>query len=151
MDNFNKNLSLFLQQIKKIFPEYTEVIDQKYKFEKPTDKYLLRYYTAFKELGDDLSTKNEIIFSKEFTILKYIDFNTIWNSDKMNNSIRDNVWKYLQTMYLYSYEYIKQIDLKTELKKLKTTEEKNIDNDTQTLLNIIDSLTNKFSKNSKDY
>lgn len=148
MDQFNNNLQLFLQQITKIFPDYKEIIEEKYIFTDSTDKYLLRYYNVFKELGEDLSTKNEVIFSKEFVILKHIDFYYIWNSDKMNDSIKANIWKYLQTLYIYAYEYIKQIDLKTEIKKLKTETENNIDADTRTLLNIIDSLTNKFSKNA---
>ena len=148
MDKFNENLKLLLEQIVKVFPEQQENIENIYKFENPGDKYLRSFYLNCRNMGDDVSSKNEIIFSKENTILEGVDFYEIWNSDKLNADMKKNIWKYLHTLYIYAYEYEKDQDLKTiiqELKKMGGSRE-DMDEDTRTLANIIDSLTGKFDK-----
>ena len=148
MDKFNENLKLLLEQIVKVFPEQQENIENIYKFEDPGDKYLRSFYLNCRNMGDDVSSKNEIIFSKENTILEGVDFYEIWNSEKLNVDMKNNIWKYLHTLYVYAYEYEKQQDLKTilqELKKMGGSRE-DMDDDTRTLANIIDSLTGKFEK-----
>jgi len=148
MDKFNENLKLLLEQINKVFPEQQEHINSIYNFEEPGDKYLRSFYLNCRTMGDDVSSKNEIIFSKENTILDGVDFYEIWNSEKLNGDMKKNIWKYLHTLYIYAYEYEKDQDLKTimqELRKMGGNRE-SMDEDTRTLANIIDSLTGKFDK-----
>ena len=148
MDKFNENLKLLLEQITNVFPEQREHIESIYNFEEPGDKYLSSFYLNCRTMGDDVSSKNEIIFSKENTILDGVNFYEIWNSEKINPDMKKNIWKYLHTLYVYAYEYEKDQDLKTIMKELKKMggNRDEMDEDTRTLANIIDSLTGKFDK-----
>lgn len=148
MEKFNENLKQLLEQVCKVFPEQEESIRTFYNFEDADDSYLKQFYFNCRTMGNDLSNKNEIIFSQEITILHGVDFYSIWNSEKLNNEMRENIWKYLHTLYIYAYEYEKDQDIKTILKELKkiSGNPDELDEDSQTLLNIIDSLTGKFDK-----
>jgi hypothetical protein len=147
MEKFNTNLKLLLEQICNVFPEQKDTIQKSYHFEECGDMYLKSFYNNCRNMGNDVSSKNEIIFSEENTILDNVDFYEIWNSDKLTDEMRNNIWKYLHTLYIYAYEYEKDEDIKTILKELKKLSNRdNLDEDSQTLLNIIDSLTGKYDK-----
>ena len=58
---------------------------------------------------------------------------------------KDNIWKYLHTLYIFAYEYIKNVDFKTLLKELKNANLcEDVDEQTRTFMNIIDGLTNNY-------
>lgn len=148
MDKFNNTLNELLIVIKTNYPNQQSMIDSYYQFENPTEKYLLEFIENCKDKGDDISTKNEIIFSKGSIILNNVDFNSIWNDENLEDEQRDNIWKFLHTMYIFAYEHIKEQDFKTimaELKKLGGNTD-SLDEETKTFMNIIDSLTNKYGK-----
>ena len=69
-------------------------------------------------IGNDISTKNEIIFSKDSVVLPCIDFHIIWNDPDLTDEQRENVWKYLHTLYILAFEHSKQQDFKTIIKEL---------------------------------
>ena len=148
MEKFNDNLKQLLGQVTKVFPEQAEVINSHYNFENAGDVYLKQFYANCRTMGNDVSNKNEIIFSQEFTILENVDFYSIWNSEKLNKEMKQNIWKYLHTLYIYAYEYEKDQDIKTIIKELKkmSGNPDEMDDDSKTLLNIIDSLTGRFEK-----
>ena len=56
----------------------------------------------------------------------------------------------MHTLYIFAYETIKERDIKSILKELKniSSDSDNIDEDTKTLLNIVDSLTGKYTNNA---
>ena len=149
MEKFNSNLKQFTEQIINLFPDQQENIDKFYDFsDLSNDKYLHLFYNNCRGKGDDISSKNEIIFSKDNIILDNIDFYEIWNNEKLTEDTKENIWKYLHTLYIFAYESIKEDDIKSILKELKniSSDNENLDEDTKTLLNIIDSLTGKYSK-----
>ena len=86
MDKFNTNLSQLLNTIKRLYPDQTANIDKHYDLTGQTDKYLLEFWENCKDKGNDISTKNEIIFSKNSIILVNVDFNKIWNDERVNRS-----------------------------------------------------------------
>jgi hypothetical protein len=98
----------------------------------------------------DLSTKNEIIFSKDNTILKHIDFYSIWNNpDKeLDQPEMDSIWTYLHTLYIYAIQYKKDSDLKELLKNIKklSGNRDELDEESKILADILDGLSGKFSK-----
>ena len=102
------NLKQFIEIIKTNYPSQAEDIDSYYSFENSTDRYLNEFIENCKTIGNDISTKNEIIFSKGTIVLQNIDFNTIWNDEQLTDEQRENIWKYLQTLYVFAYEYIKE-------------------------------------------
>lgn len=147
MEKFNDNLSQFTSIIKKLYPDQKEAIDEYYNFEEEGDKYLNCFIENCSNLGDDISSKNEIIFSKGTVILPNIDFYTIWNDEKLSDEQKDNIWKYLHTLYIFAYEHIKNVDFKTLLKELKNANLcEDADEQTRTFMNIVDSLTNKYNE-----
>ena len=153
MEKFNSNLKQLLEQIKKLFPEQAETIDSHYVFDDNTkDKYLVSFYDNCKNLGEDVSSKNEIIFSKENIILDEVDFFKIWNSETLTDEYKENIWKYIHTMYILAYESIKQSDIKSLLKQLKSmrASSEEIEHDSEILLNIVDSLTGKYTEKDTD-
>ena len=151
MEKFNENLKQFLEQITSLFPQQTETINSYYNFDIPSDKYLLEFYENCVDKGEDVSNKNEIVFSKDSKILNNVDFYEIWNSELLTEENKENIWKYLHTLYIFAYESIKERDIKIILKELKnlSVDRENIDDETKTLLNIVDTLTGKF-KNTND-
>ena len=144
MEKFNENLEQFIRNLSKISTDTTFM--QHYDFTAPGDAYLQMFYKNCSKISNDIANKDEIIFSEENTILDNINFNKIWNSD-LSDENRSVIWNYLHTLFIFAYEHIKKIDIKAILKQLKgvSSDEKNLDDDTKTLINIINSLTNKFS------
>ena len=144
MEKFNENLSQFTKIIKKLYPEQKDAIESYYNLENAGDKYLKEFIENCSDMGDDISSKNEIIFSKGTVLLPNIDFYSIWNDEKLSEEQKDNIWKYLHTLYIFAYEHIKNVDFKTLLKELKNANLcEDVDEQTRTFMNIIDSLSNK--------
>ena len=152
MDKFNDNLKQFIEIIKKNYPSQSEKINEYYNFDNPGDKYVTEFINNSKIIGNDISTKNEIIFSKGNLVLTNVDFHTIWNDQELTDEQRENIWKYLQTLYIFSYEHMKDSDFKTIMKELKKmgSNKENLDEDTKTFMNIIDSLTDKYNNGNAD-
>lgn len=153
MEKFNQNLSQFIDIIKKNYPSQKELIEKHYNFNKDTgDKYLKEFLNSCSRIGDDISTKNEIIFSKGSNVLVNVDFYSIWNDEALSEEQRNNIWKYLQTLYIFAFEYIKDQDFKTILKQIKKlgTNTSDLDAETKTFMNIIDSLSEKYTKKKDD-
>jgi len=147
MEKFNDNLQQFTKTIKINYPDQSNRIDQYYDYSNPGDKYLNEFITNCSTIGDDISSKNEIIFSKDRTILHNIDFYSIWNDEKLTDVQKENIWKYLHTLYIFAYEHIKNVDFKTVVKELKQMgSDENIDEHTRTFMNIVDTLTHKYKE-----
>lgn len=146
MDKFNENLKQFLDIIKTNYPDQKDNIDNYYHFDTDTkSRYLDEFIKNCSEIGDDISTKNEIIFSKTKVVLNAVDFYSIWNDESLIEDQKDNIWKYLHTLYIFAFEHIKDNDFKTILRELKNIKNNdNLDNETKTFLNIVENLSNKY-------
>lgn len=147
MEKFNQNLEQFLTNIAKITKEN---VSDYYDFTNPGDKYVLEFYENCKEFGNDIANNDAIIFSEENTIMESIDFYTIWNSEDLSIENKDIIWSYLQTLFIFAYEYVKEVDIKNVLNEFKnlSLEDDNIDIDTKNLLNIVNNLTTKYKEKS---
>ena len=139
---FNKNLDLLLSNIKDNFTELNKIITQHYNFPIEGYKHLQDFLTLNKSKGTDISNKNEIIFSKGSVILKHIDLHYIWNHTSMTDINKDIIWKYIQSLYLYSLEHTEHINFKNILQTYNKTNI--IENDTtRIVVNIFNNLSNK--------
>ena len=98
MEKFNKSLGQLLNVIKKKFPEQSESIDSYYNFENEPDKYYEEFLEHCLKFGDEISSKDEIIFSKGNVLLKNVNFYEIWNSEEMDHDEMENVWNFLHTL-----------------------------------------------------
>ena len=149
MEKFNNCLSQFLHIITKNYPSQSSSINSLYKRDLSDniiniETHLEAFLTNCNGKGDDFSSKNEIIFSKDSKILDGINFNEIWNDQSLTDSQKENIWKYLHALYLHAYEYNSEKDVKSilkELKRLTKSKEHELSEEERTFLNIIESLT----------
>lgn len=151
MEKFNENLKQFIDVLKKKYPEQKENIENYYNFDNPGSKYIDEFLENCKNCGDDISSKNEIIFSKGSKILNNVDFYSIWNntdddsdndeSKELNEEQRENIWKYLHTLYIFAYEYRCEKDFKLIMNELKSKDVSTLDEEGKTFRNIIEGLS----------
>ena len=138
---FNTNLELLLKNIQTNFNELSNTISNTYTFPIIGNTHIDVFIKNNNNKYNDISAKNNIIFSKGVVILNSIDFNYIWNNKNLSKHDKDILWKYLQTMVLYSIEYKENIIIKDVLQKYK--KDSIIDNDnTRIIVNILDNLSN---------
>ena len=159
MEKFNENLKQFINVLKKKYPEQKDTIENYYNFDNPGSKYIDEFLQNCKNCGDDISSKNEIIFSKGSKILNNIDFYSIWNntdynsddneSKELNEEQRENIWKYLHTLYIFAYEYRCEKDFKLIMNEIKSKDLSTLDEEGKTFRNIIEGLSiqNRKSEN----
>jgi hypothetical protein len=162
MEKFNNCLVEFLKVISSNYPNQIDSINKLYEYENDEEKVNLQLKNVEIHLesflkncngkGDDISSKNEIIFSKDNVLLEGINFYEIWNDEKLDDKQRENIWKYLHSLYLHAYEYHSEKDIRSllkELKKLSKNNEQELSEEERTFLNIIECLTieKKVEKN----
>lgn len=151
MEKFNENLKQFIDVLKKKYPKQKENIENYYNFDNPGSKYIDEFLENCKNCGDDISSKNEIIFSKGSKILNNVDFYSIWNntdddsdndeSKELSDEQRENIWKYLHTLYIFAYEYRCEKDFKLIMNELKSKDVSTLDEEGKTFRNIIEGLS----------
>jgi hypothetical protein len=157
MEKFEKCLVELLNVICKNYPSQETTIKQHYKISEnmtveDIEKHLESFVKNCQGKGDDISSKNEIIFSKESVLLDNIDFHSIWNDESLTELQKENIWKYLHSLYLHAYESQKEKDVKSILRELKKLSKSNneLTEEERTFLNIIECLTiEKKVSNSK--
>ena len=116
---FNQTLESFYNDLLSVFPDFDKEIKQfNISQYKPSD-----YYRFCNEHSKDISIKNEIIFSKELGFMSPIPFNKLW-TQSISDASRENFWKYIQNMYLYSYCNVKDENV---LDMLLLSKKKDID------------------------
>ena len=140
---FNKNLQSLLKNIIENFSDLKGIIENNYTFPLEGEGYLNKFIINNKNKGNDISNKNEIIFSKGLIILEYIDFNYIWNHGDMSHQNKNIIWKYIQSLYLYSLEYSENINLSETLKQFNETNEIK-DDISRNIIKIFNNLSNKI-------
>jgi hypothetical protein len=162
MEKFNNCLVEFLKVIYNNYPNQIDNINKIYKYENEEEKVNLKLKDIETHLdsflkncngkGDDISSKNEIIFTKDTILLDGINFYEIWNDEKLDDKHRENIWKYLHSLYLHAYEYHSEKDFRSllkDLKKLSKSKDQELSEEERTFLNIIECLTieRKVEKN----
>jgi hypothetical protein len=149
MEKFEKCLIDLLNVVCKNYPSQEPTIKKHYKIVdnisiEEVEKHLESFLKNCNGKGDDISSKNEIIFSKESVLLDNVDFHSIWNDESLSDAQRENIWKYLHSLYLHAYECHSDKDVKTilrELKKLSKAKNSELTEEERTFLNIIECLT----------
>lgn len=149
MEKFQKCLIDLLNVVCKNYPSQEPTIKKHYNIidgisVEDVEKHLESFLKNCHGKGDDISSKNEIIFSKDSVLLDNVDFHSIWNDEALSDVQKENIWKYLHSLYLHAYECQSDKDVKTilrELKKLSTNKKAELSEEERTFLNIIECLT----------
>ena len=152
-DNRNKLFKSMVNDIIKVFPEYTKRLLDYYKEtlrinneNNNNDEKLIEFIKNVNEISDYIVEDDFSIFETDPILLQNVSFKLIWNSN-ISEDTKSKVWKYLQTFCILSLndksnekiiDVIKSIesnekvkDKKTlkDIKKLKKLNE-SIENDT---------------------
>jgi hypothetical protein len=142
LDKFNKTLSDFIGEVKAVTPDQ---VSDRVKDTVTGSSALVKFYREVEPVAMELSTKNEIVFSKEVTLVSGVNLNKFWNV-KLSETTRVNTWKYLHTMYLYADNYHRDTNLGEVMKlyhEAGTKEHLKVDQKTKVLFGILDNLSNK--------
>ena len=109
MDFNDKTLTLFkgfINDILKVFPENAECINKNYSDILESDDLIIDENDIIKEFlniidnnSDNITNKNDDIFTDDFYLIKEISMKTIWTSN-ISDKTKDNIWKYLQSFCL---------------------------------------------------
>lgn len=107
VEKFNYYLSVFLNEINNIYPEYQETLVNHFSellqpegvSDNSNQTYVKQYMTVIKPYLSSVAGKNEKIFKgmEPINLLPEIDFRDVWSKD-INQNTRENIWKYLQTL-----------------------------------------------------
>ena len=146
LDKFNNTFKELLNDIKQSYNNnFNEFVDDEIiesYLGKDNTKLINDYYKNVKEVGNELSNKDEFIFSENIELIKGINFFKIWNSE-LSDETKESIWKYLHTMYLYSDNYNRNTNLSEVMslyKKASETDHLDVDNETKVLFGILDNL-----------
>ena len=160
IEHFNSTLKLFIENIIKIYPDYKDFLEDYYDdlLEKDScndDKYVKRFMRKFSENKEQISCKNNELFNDSICFLKNVDFKEIWDCDITDDSIKNTIWDYLQTLFVIGETIINDSDkiksLVDSLKKQSNNEpidESNVEN--KELLDMLKNLSDTKNKEKID-
>ena len=116
IEKFNFYLKTFLQELITIFPENKDSFTQNYSLVLETDnvnsdEYVKEYMFGVSPYHSDISQKNNKLFlgDNELKFLRDTDFRNLWTKD-LSDSTRENIWKYLQTLYVLGKKIVPEED-----------------------------------------
>jgi len=143
MDIHSKALHIFksfLDDLIKVFPEYKEIIYTNYSeilslenLSDDKDKLIENFLNNIDKYSNQITERDESIFSDDLCLLKDICFKKIWDSE-ISDKTKDNIWKYLQSFCLININIRSNDKLAEALsdiednKKIKKGVAKDLDN-----------------------
>ena len=143
MDIHSKALHIFksfLDDLIKVFPEYKEIIYTNYSeilslenLSDDKDKLIEIFLNNIDKYSNQITERDESIFSDDLCLLKDICFKKIWDSE-ISDKTKDNIWKYLQSFCLININIRSNDKLAEALsdiednKKIKKGVAKDLDN-----------------------
>jgi len=153
IEYFNSTLKLFVSNIIKIYPEYNDVLNEYYKdiLENDSisdDKYVKRFMRKFSDYKEIISTKKNDLFNESIFFLKNVDFKDIWENEKTDESIKDTIWDYLQTLYVIGETIINDSNKIKSLvenlnKKRNNEQDDNESEENKDIMNMLQNLSDK--------
>ena len=153
IEYFNSTLKLFVSNIIKIYPEYNDILNEYYKdiLENDSisdDKYVKRFMRKFSDYKEIISTKNNDLFNESICFLKNVDFKDIWENEKTDESIKDTIWDYLQTLYVIGETIINDSNKIKSLvenlnKKRNNEQDDNESEENKDIMNMLQNLSDK--------
>ena len=134
IEYFNEYMKMFVSEIRTIFPEFNEIIDDYYKelLESDTcndDKYVKRFMRKLKDFKVQISNKDASMFNGELCVLKNVDFEKIYASDILTDNNKEKIWEYLQTLYVLGESIISDSErVKNLVKNFQRLQNNDLDN-----------------------
>ena len=149
----------FLNDLITVFPEHLELLNDTYQSIFELDKLVIEDNEIIKEFlqlvednSDDITNKNDSIFTDELFFVKGVSMKSIWDSD-ISDRTRTSIWNYLQSFCLLNItinsndkinEVLKSIESNEKVKDKKTLK------DMKKVQKINENLKNDEDKLDKD-
>uniref|UniRef100_A0A6C0IYD8 Uncharacterized protein n=1 Tax=viral metagenome TaxID=1070528 RepID=A0A6C0IYD8_9ZZZZ len=137
INKFNKTLTELLDNIKNISEKHKNNIENNYNFPLEGDTYIDLFIDNCKDKSNEIALQNEIIFSKESKLIDNIDFNDLWET--IDNDNKKIIWKYLHTLYIYSYEHKQKKTTSQIIEEVNNKNISNLDDNIDEFMNILKS------------
>lgn len=151
IEKYNFYLSTFLNELNVVFPEYKELITKNYgdileNNNSNTDVYVKEYMDIARNINSNIAKKDDSIFKgvEELNLLRDIDFRNLWAKD-INDKTRENIWKYLQTLYVIGKKIVgDDNEIDNLIKDFTQGNDKNVEdlkNDTEDMMNMLKNMS----------
>ena len=140
LQKFNNVLKQFVKSLLESFPKIEIKIDNN-----DNDSNLLEYIENISKYHTLLTEKNKDLFNKKLITGLSLEELKNYNLSEENLSI---IWKYLNILYVYSFNYTKDKNLSDILESFKQPGEN--DPASQTFLNIIEKMKDNNTSNEID-
>ena len=141
MDVNDKTLKLFkgfINDLINVFPEHKDSLTNNYNSVLELDRLIINdndiiseFLKTVDDISDDITNKNEQIFTDNLFIIKDISMKTIWESG-ISEKTKKSIWDYLQSFCLINItinsndkinEVLKNIESNEKIKDKKTVKE----------------------------
>lgn len=147
-EKFNFYLYTFLGEINTTLPEFGEIISTNYSdvlenSNLNSDKYVKQFMTSIDKYRTEISEKNDKLFKGEESVflLNGIDFKELWCKD-LSDSTRENVWKYLQTLYVLGRQIVaSEEDVSNMLNELNSTDRESLERHQKEMMDMINNMS----------
>lgn len=154
LEKFNFYLKSFLNELVTIFPEYQENINSNYgdvlnQDTIKSDIYVKEYMDNVSPYHSVIAQKNNQLFlgEQELRFLRDIDFRDLWTKD-LSESSRENIWKYLQTLYVLGRKIVASDDDVNEmLNQLNSNDDENLKKHQQEMMDMIENMSKITDEN----
>ena len=148
LEKFNFYLKSFLNELVTIFPEYEQNINDNYsdvltQDSIASDVYVKEYMDNVSPYHTDIAQKNNQLFlgDQELRFLRNLDFRDLWTKD-LSDSTRENIWKYLQTLYVLGRKIVASDDDVNEmLNQLNSNDEENLKKHQEEMMDMINNMS----------
>jgi len=153
-EKFNFYLKTFLGELQNIFPEFKDSITSSYgevleSESLSVDTYVKEYMNAVQSFHTQIATKQNSLFlgDKELKFLREMDFRDLWTKD-LSDSTRENIWKYLQTLYVIGKKIVaNDDDVNAMLNELNTPSQEDFKQHQQEMMEMIENMSKITDEN----
>lgn len=154
LEKFNFYLKSFLNELVTIFSEYQQNINDSYsevltEDSITSDVYVKEYMDSVSPYHTDIAQKNNQLFlgDQELRFLRNLDFRDLWTKD-LSESTRENIWKYLQTLYVLGRKIVASDDDVNEmLNQLNSNDEENLKKHQDEMMDMINNMSKITDEN----
>ena len=148
IEKFNFYLNTFLVELNTIVPEFKEVITKNYSdilanSNSNSDKCVKEFMTSISKYHTEISEKNDKLFKgvDSIYILNDVDFRELWAKD-LSDSTRENIWKYLQTLYVLGKKIVTSEDDVTKmLDELNNSDKESLEKHQKEMMEMMENMS----------
>jgi hypothetical protein len=110
------NTKDFKRQFAKYYKYYRTFCESEIENDRRIE-FIIEFVELLSKYNKEISICDEGLFSDDqeyypkepIYLLKYIDFKDIWHSVELSSEVKENIWKYLKTLYIIGTHIVKSV------------------------------------------